>query len=110
MFLVTVLFEVDSTAPLQFPATSPLPHPLINPDGHSLPTPAPPTTQSSTDHIVNVPLAPGKLRHAVAGAPGDDDSLIRVEDHVPPPSLNTGSCPGSVNAGQHGRGRFCFCF
>ncbi|KAG2351001.1 YVTN repeat-like/Quino protein amine dehydrogenase [Suillus weaverae] len=120
-----------------FPATSPLPRPLIKPDENSRPTPAPPTSQSSasnasptlesslrrlstwwpfqTDHaspaIVDVPLAPGKLRYATAGAPGDDDDLIRDEDYVsPPPSPNPGSRPGIVNSGQHGSGRFCFCF
>ncbi|KAG1779561.1 hypothetical protein EV702DRAFT_1194942 [Suillus placidus] len=123
--------------PLDFPATSPLPHSLIKPDQNSRPTPAPPTTQSSaintsltlksslhrlstwwpfqTDHaspaIVDVPLAPGKLRYATAGAPGDDDDLIRDEDYVsPPPSPNPGSRPRIVNSGQHGSGRFCFCF
>ncbi|KAG1779579.1 hypothetical protein EV702DRAFT_1277065 [Suillus placidus] len=123
--------------PLDFPATSPLPRPLITPDENSRSTPAPLTTQSSaintpatlksslrrlstwwplhTDHasppIVDVPLAPGKLRYATAGAPGDDDDLIRDEDYVsPPPSPNPGSRPGIVNSGQHGSGRCCFCF
>ncbi|KAG1780681.1 hypothetical protein EV702DRAFT_1276490 [Suillus placidus] len=126
--------------PLDFPATSPLPRPLIKPDENSRPTPAPATSQSSainsintpatlkssllrlstwwplhTDHasptIVDVPLAPGKLRYATAGAPGDDDDLIRDEDYVsPPPSPNPGSRPGIVNSGQHGSGRCCFCF
>ncbi|KAG1779582.1 hypothetical protein EV702DRAFT_1277067 [Suillus placidus] len=123
--------------PLDFPATSPLPRPFITPDQNSRSTPAPLTTQSSaintpatlksslrrlstwwplhTDHasppIVDVPLAPGKLRYATAGAPGDDDDLIRDEDYVsPPPSPNPGSRPGIVNTGQHGSGRFCFCF
>ncbi|KAG2365475.1 hypothetical protein BDR07DRAFT_1398698 [Suillus spraguei] len=118
---------------LDFPATSPLPHPFINSDKNSRLTP-PPTTQFSvintsptlpsrshrlstwwpfqTNHsspaIADVPHAPGKLRYATAGAPGDDDSLIRDEDYVPSPSPNFGSRRGSVNAGQHGR--FCFCF
>ncbi|KAG1813977.1 uncharacterized protein BJ212DRAFT_386335 [Suillus subaureus] len=122
---------------LDFPATSPLPRPPIQPDENSQPIPAPPTSQSSaintsatlksslhrlptwrplqTDHaspaIVDVPLAPGKLRYATAGAPGDDDDLIRDEDYVsPPPSPNLGSRARIVNAGQHGSGRFCFCF
>ncbi|KAG1761258.1 hypothetical protein EV702DRAFT_1237038 [Suillus placidus] len=115
---------------LDFPATSPLPR------SHISRTPAPPTTQSSTintspklasplhrlwplhtNHAspptVDVPLAPGKLRNAAAGAPGDhdDDDLIHDEDYVsPPPSPNPGSRPGIVNTGQHGSGRFCFCF
>ncbi|KAG2754874.1 YVTN repeat-like/Quino protein amine dehydrogenase [Suillus brevipes Sb2] len=114
--------------PLQFPATSPLPRSHI-----SQPTPAPPTESSTittspklasrlhrlwplqTNHasptIVDVPLAPGKLRIATAGAPGDDEDLIRDEDYVsPPPSPNPGSRPGIVNTGQHGSGRCCFCF
>ncbi|KAG2743107.1 YVTN repeat-like/Quino protein amine dehydrogenase [Suillus brevipes Sb2] len=113
---------------LDFPATSPLPR------SHISRTAVPPTTQSSvintsstlssrlyrlwplqTNHasptIVDVPLAPGKLRIATAGAPSDDDDLIRDEDYVsPPPSPNLASRPGIVNTGQHGSGRFCFCF
>ncbi|KAG2739084.1 WD40 repeat-like protein [Suillus brevipes Sb2] len=113
---------------LDFPVTSPLPR------SHISRTPAPPTPQPSainisptlpsrllrvwplqTNHasptVVDVPLAPGKLRIAAAGAPGDDDDLIRDEDYVsPPPSPNPGSRPGIVNTGQHGSGRFCFCF
>ncbi|KAG2741934.1 TolB, C-terminal domain-containing protein [Suillus brevipes Sb2] len=113
---------------LDFPATSPLPR------SHIPRTSAPPTTHSSainnsptlpsrllrmwplqTNHasptIVDVPLAPGKLRVAAAGAPGDDDDLIRDEDYVsPPPSPNPGSRLGIANTGQHGSGRFCFCF
>ncbi|KAG2073610.1 WD40 repeat-like protein [Suillus decipiens] len=115
--------------PLDFPATSPLPHPLLNRDGNSRSTSAP-TTESSvispsptltrlshlhrpstwwpfqTDYalpaIIDVPLAPAKLRYATAGAPSNDDGLIRDEDYVSPPP--------STNAGQHGSGRFCFCF
>ncbi|KAG1886119.1 hypothetical protein F4604DRAFT_1917801 [Suillus subluteus] len=62
--------------------------------------------------IVDVPLAPGKLRYATAGAPGPDDDLIHDEDYVSPPSPspNPGSRRGIVNAGQHGSSRFCFCF
>ncbi|KAG2089438.1 uncharacterized protein F5147DRAFT_841123 [Suillus discolor] len=113
--------------PLDFPATSPLPHPLrMTPDKNSRSIPAPPTIQSSaistsptlssrlhrlstwwplhtgpvSPTIVDVPLAPGRLRYAAAGAPRDDDSLIRDEDYVSPPP--------SPNPGQHGR--FCFCF
>ncbi|KAG2350998.1 hypothetical protein BDR05DRAFT_955159 [Suillus weaverae] len=122
---------------LDFPATSPLPRPLIKPDENSRSTPVPPTTQSpaintsailksslhqlstwwpfhtdpASPPIVDVPLAPAQLRYATAGAPGDDDDLIRDEDYVsPPPSPNPGSRPGIVNVGQHGSGRFCFCF
>ncbi|KAG2073608.1 hypothetical protein BDR04DRAFT_293375 [Suillus decipiens] len=114
--------------PLDFPVTSPLPRPLPNRDGNSRSTPVPPTTQSTvtstspiltgisrlhrpstwwpfqTHHVslasVDVPLAPAKLRYAAAGAPSNDDGLIRDEDYVPP----------SCNAGQHGSDRFCFCF
>ncbi|KIK41534.1 hypothetical protein CY34DRAFT_13002 [Suillus luteus UH-Slu-Lm8-n1] len=113
---------------LNFPATSPLPR------SHTSQTPAPLTTQSSTINTspklasrlhqlwplqtnhespltLDVPLAPGKLRIATAGAPGDDDDLIRDEDYVsPPPSPNPASRPGIVNTGQHGSSRFCICF
>ncbi|KAG1779560.1 hypothetical protein EV702DRAFT_1277049 [Suillus placidus] len=122
---------------LDLPATSPLPRPLIKPDENSRSTPVPPTTQSpaintsatlksslhqlstwwpfrtdsASPTIVDVPLAPAQMRYATAGAPGDDDDLIRDEDYVsPPPSPNPGSRPEIVNAGQHGSGRFCFCF
>ncbi|KAG1771224.1 hypothetical protein EDD22DRAFT_1047431 [Suillus occidentalis] len=108
---------------LDFPATSPLPR------SHISQPPAPPTSQSSAINtsstltsrlyrlwplqkfhasptVVDVPLAPGKLRNAAAGALGDDDDLIRDEDYVPPPSPSPNSRPGIVNAGQHGSGRF----
>ncbi|KAG1886114.1 hypothetical protein F4604DRAFT_62940 [Suillus subluteus] len=120
--------------PLDFPATSPLPRPLIKPDDNSRSTLAPPTTQSPTINTsptfksslhrlstwwpfqtdysspatVDVALAPGKLRYAAAGAPGDDDDLIRDEDYVSPPSPNSGSRRGIVNAGQHGNADFVF--
>ncbi|KIK41657.1 hypothetical protein CY34DRAFT_805817 [Suillus luteus UH-Slu-Lm8-n1] len=117
----------EPSNPLDFPATLPLPR------SHISRTPAPPATQSSVINtsstlpsrlyrlwplqsnrasptIVDVPLAPGKLRNAAAGAPGDDDDLIRDEDYVPPPSPSPNSRPGIANAGQHGSGRFCFCF
>ncbi|KAG2073614.1 hypothetical protein BDR04DRAFT_1116230 [Suillus decipiens] len=116
----------EPSNPLDFTSTSPLPCPLPNSDGNSRSMPVPPTIQSSvantsltltsrlhrpsaswlaqTDHaspvIVEVSLAPGKLRYAAAGAPSDDDGLIRDEDYVPP----------SPNAGQHDSGRFCSCF
>ncbi|KAG1814007.1 uncharacterized protein BJ212DRAFT_1300870 [Suillus subaureus] len=125
--------------PLHFPAIFPLPRPFIKPNENSQPTPALPTTQfsvanppatlkshlhrlstwwpSQTDHasptinVVDVPLAPGKLRYATAGAPGDEDDLIRDEDYVSlPPSPNPGSRLRIVNTGQHGSGRSCFCF
>ncbi|KAG1886120.1 hypothetical protein F4604DRAFT_1951509 [Suillus subluteus] len=59
--------------------------------------------------IVDVPLAPGKLRYATAGAPGPDDGLIRDEDYIsPPPSPNPDSRQPSTakvaNAGDHGSG------
>ncbi|KIK41652.1 hypothetical protein CY34DRAFT_805812 [Suillus luteus UH-Slu-Lm8-n1] len=120
----------DSRNPLDFPATYPLPRPLIRPDENSQ-TPAPTTqfsaintsptftsrlyrwplqTNRASPTIVDVPLAPGKLRNAAADAPGDDDDLIRDEDYVPPPSPSIDSRPGIANAGQHGSGRFCLCF
>ncbi|KAG2738842.1 YVTN repeat-like/Quino protein amine dehydrogenase [Suillus brevipes Sb2] len=113
---------------LDFPATSPLPR------SHISRTPAPPTTQFSAINtsptltprlyrlwpfqannasptVVDVALAPGKLRIATAGAPGDDDDLIRDEDYIPPPpSPSPNSHPWIANTGQHGSGRFCFCF
>ncbi|KAG1852519.1 hypothetical protein F4604DRAFT_1686624 [Suillus subluteus] len=36
--------------------------------------------------IIDVPLAPGRLRYTSADAPRDDDSLVRDEDYVSPPS------------------------
>ncbi|KAG1771831.1 hypothetical protein EDD22DRAFT_1047292, partial [Suillus occidentalis] len=103
---------------LDFPATLPR--------SHTSQTPAPLTTQSSTINTspklasrlhrlwplqtnhespptLDVPLAPGILRIATAGAPGDDDDLIRDENYFsPPPSPNPASRPGIVNTGQHG--------
>ncbi|KAG2742278.1 hypothetical protein P692DRAFT_20215286 [Suillus brevipes Sb2] len=127
MFILPIYFAVILIVPLQFPATSPLPR------SHISQTPAPPTSQPSainisptlpsrllrlwplqTNHasptVVDVPLAPGKLRIAAAGAPGDDDDLIRDEEYVYPPSPSPNSHPGIANAGQHGSGRCCFCF
>ncbi|KAG2738839.1 WD40 repeat-like protein [Suillus brevipes Sb2] len=123
----TNVVNTEPRSLLDFPATSPLPR------THVSRTPAPPTTQFSINNtspklasrldrlwplqtnrasptIVDVPLAPGKLRNAAAGALGDDDDLIRDEDYVPPPSPSPHSHPGIANAGQHGSGRFCFCF
>ncbi|KAG1776017.1 hypothetical protein EV702DRAFT_1230774 [Suillus placidus] len=96
---------------LDFPATSPLPrsHILASPLHRLWPL----HTNHASPPTVDVPLAPGKLRNAAAGAPGDhdDDDLICDEDYVsPPPSPNPSSRPGIVNTGQHGSGRFCFCF
>ncbi|KAG2099830.1 quinon protein alcohol dehydrogenase-like superfamily [Suillus discolor] len=129
LFSRTDAGRIDEPNPLDFPATSPLPRPLPTHDENSRRTPAPPTTQSSVINtsptlksnrlsnwwralptIVDVPLAPGRLRYAAAGAPGPDDELIRDEDYVSPPSPNPGSRPGIFNSGQHGSGRFCFCF
>ncbi|KAG1833216.1 hypothetical protein F4604DRAFT_1945607 [Suillus subluteus] len=119
-----------------FPATSPLPpnrFPSAQATTKSQPPPAvqsSPTTflkhhlsawWPSSSHallpIVDVPLAPGKLRIATAGAPAkDDDDLIRDEDYVPPPSPTLGSQPRSaarsinVTSGKHGGGCSCFCF
>ncbi|KAG1814016.1 uncharacterized protein BJ212DRAFT_1482363 [Suillus subaureus] len=113
--------------PLDFPATSPLPRPLIKPDENS----RPPITQSSvvntsptlksslhrlltwwpfqTKHaspainVVDVPLAPGKLRYATAGAPGPDDDLIRDEDYVSPPSFAESRFTTTI----YGKGGLC---
>ncbi|KAG1788488.1 uncharacterized protein HD556DRAFT_1312063 [Suillus plorans] len=112
--------------PLDFPATSPLPHPLrMTPDKNSRSIPAPPNPlpsalpQSSNPAYIDYRLGgpftqvlcrrPSSMslsrrvdwyRYAAAGAPRDDDSLIRDEDYVSPPP--------SPNPEQHGR--FCFCF
>ncbi|KAG2048833.1 YVTN repeat-like/Quino protein amine dehydrogenase [Suillus hirtellus] len=129
LFSRTDTGRIDEPNPLNFPATSPLPRPLPTHDENSRRTPAPPTTQSSVINnsltlrsnrlsswwhasptIVDVPLAPGRLRYAAADAPGPDDELIRDEDYVSPPSPNPGSRPGILNSGQHGSGRFCLCF
>ncbi|KAG2099828.1 uncharacterized protein F5147DRAFT_331723 [Suillus discolor] len=137
LFSRTDAVGIDKPNPLDFPATSPLPRPLPKHDENSRRTPASPTSQSSVINtspspksplnrlsswwplqtnyalptIVDVSLAPGRLRYAAAGAPGPDDELIRDEDYVtPPPSPNPGSRLGIVNSGQHGSGRFCFCF
>ncbi|KAG1807264.1 uncharacterized protein BJ212DRAFT_1485679 [Suillus subaureus] len=66
---------------------------------------------------VDVPLAPGKLRVAAAGASAkDDDDLIRDEDYVSAPSLTPGSQPQStaeqitVVSRKHRSGCSCFCF
>jgi hypothetical protein len=124
--------------PLDFPGTSPLPRPLTQLDESSQLTPAPASTKSSvinasptlksslnristwwpfqTDHASPaiphfVPIAPSRLRSATTGTPGDDDDLIRDQDYVSPhPSPNPGSRVQIVNPGQHGSGRFCFCF
>ncbi|KAG2047035.1 hypothetical protein BDR06DRAFT_125289 [Suillus hirtellus] len=123
--------------PLDFSATLPLPRALPKHGDNARHTPAPFTTQSSTidtsptlkshlhrlstwwplrtNHaspaIVDVPLAPGRLRYAAAGAPGPEDDLIRDEDYIPPPPFpNPGSRQWIGNSGQHGRSRFCFCF
>ncbi|KAG2118201.1 WD40-repeat-containing domain protein [Suillus discolor] len=113
--------------PLDFSATLPLPRALSKHGDDARHAPVPRTTQSSAINtssnlksrlhrlsthaspaIVDVPLAPGRLRYAAAGARGPEDDLIRDEDYVPP-SPNAGSRQGTVNSGQHGRSRFCFC-
>jgi len=128
LFSRTDAVRIDEPNPLDFPATSPLPRPLPTHEENSRRTPAPPTQSSVINNsptlrsnrlsswwrasptIVDVPLAPGRLRHAAAGAPGPDDELIRDEDYVSPSSPNPGSRPGIFNSGQHGSGRFCSCF
>ncbi|KAG1839363.1 hypothetical protein F4604DRAFT_1994211 [Suillus subluteus] len=123
--------------PLDFPATSPLPCPLTKPDESvilirtrithhqilrhqyycnpqiqfiSISTWWPFQPDHASSAVADVPLALGKLRYATAGAPGDEDDMIRNEDYVSPPSPNPASRPGIVNTGQHGSGRVCFCF
>ncbi|KAG1735697.1 uncharacterized protein EDB91DRAFT_1250323 [Suillus paluster] len=80
----------------------------MDPHENSRPTPAPPTTLFSTTTsnvglhrsstwwpvraghalppIVGVSLAWGELLHAAAGAPAQDNDLIRDEDYVPDPN------------------------
>ncbi|KAG1830839.1 hypothetical protein EV424DRAFT_1534771 [Suillus variegatus] len=128
LFSRTDAVRIDEPNPLDFPATSPLPRPLPTHEENSRRTPAPPTQSSVINNsptlrsnrlsswwrasptIVDVPLAPGRLQYAAAGAPGPDNELIRDEDYVSPPSPNPGSRPGIFNSGQHGSGRVCFCF
>lgn len=126
-------FTVSLTAPLQYPATLPLPR--------SFSSSAQATSQAHSDMnshentrlrhsstrwparaghtlppIVNVPLAPGKLRIATAGAPTFDEDLIRDEDYVPSTSFSphpTSQQPFTgmqITTGQHGSGRLCGCF
>ncbi|KAG1815672.1 uncharacterized protein BJ212DRAFT_1357895 [Suillus subaureus] len=75
----------------------------------------PPRASHPLPPIVDVPLAPGKLRYATAGAPTFDDDLIRDEDYVPPtptphPNSQRPSTVVQVTTGQHGSSRFCGCF
>ncbi|KAG1873743.1 hypothetical protein DFJ58DRAFT_759967 [Suillus subalutaceus] len=83
---------------------------------HHLSTWWPARATHASPPIVDVPLAPGKLRYATAGAPTFDEDLIRDEDYVPstPPSPHPNSQRPStgvqVTAGQHGSGRLCGCF
>ncbi|KAJ8589061.1 WD40 repeat-like protein [Rhizopogon salebrosus TDB-379] len=55
--------------------------------------------------IVDIPLTKGQLRHAAAGAPRNDENLIRDEDYVSPLSPNSGSrqplAAGQINTRQH---------
>lgn len=64
--------------------------------------------------IVDVPLAPGRLRYAAADAPTFDEDLIRDEDYIPstPPHQKSQqpSTGVQVTTGQHGSGRLCGCF
>ncbi|KAG1830838.1 hypothetical protein EV424DRAFT_1534769 [Suillus variegatus] len=128
LFSRTDAGRIDEPNLLDFPATSPLPRPLPTHGENSRCTPAPLTQSSVINNsptlrsnrlsswwrasptIVDVPLAPGRLQYAAAGAPGPDDELIRDEDYVSPPSPNPGSRPGIFKSGQHGSSRFCFCF
>ncbi|KAG0703897.1 hypothetical protein DFH29DRAFT_874170 [Suillus ampliporus] len=79
-------------------------------------TPYQPWWHVRAGHIVDVPLAQGKERNAAAGAPTNDDDLIRDEDYIPstPPSPNPDSqqrpAGGQIDIGDHGTGRLCGCF
>ncbi|KAJ8582856.1 WD40 repeat-like protein [Rhizopogon salebrosus TDB-379] len=61
---------------------------------------------------VNVPLAQGLSRVAVAGAPKNDDDLVPAE-YFDIPSLNPDSQQPNTatptNSGEHGNSRLCFC-
>ncbi|KAG2343559.1 hypothetical protein BDR05DRAFT_999836 [Suillus weaverae] len=133
---VRPILNDEPGGPLESPATSPL-HPNRFPSAQAT-TKSPPSTIQRCCHylqidqtswwsiraghtllpIVDVPLAPGKVRIVTAGAPvKDDDDLIRDEDYVsPPPSLTPGlqspsaARPINVISGEHGSGCLCFCF
>ncbi|KAJ8580478.1 YVTN repeat-like/Quino protein amine dehydrogenase [Rhizopogon salebrosus TDB-379] len=76
------------------------------------------TAQRRLDHavpsIVDVPLAQGRERNAVAGAPKDDEDLVPAEYTDDPPAANTNPRQPTAamrnNTGQHGSSRLCFCF
>ncbi|KAJ8579934.1 hypothetical protein M405DRAFT_94946 [Rhizopogon salebrosus TDB-379] len=62
--------------------------------------------------IVDVPLAPGLSRIAVAGAPINDDDLVPAEYFDIPSSDPDSQKPNTatpINSGEHGSGRLCFC-
>ncbi|KAJ8589060.1 WD40 repeat-like protein [Rhizopogon salebrosus TDB-379] len=113
--------------PLDFPATSRL-HPHVT-QGHPENLPknlrrAPATSATvpitlkgghAEPPIVDVPLTKGQLRHAAAGAPRNDEELIRDEDFdQPPPSPHLDSqqvaAAEQINARQHGSSWLCSCF
>ncbi|KAJ8591227.1 hypothetical protein M405DRAFT_814635 [Rhizopogon salebrosus TDB-379] len=62
--------------------------------------------------VIDVPLAPGRLRVAVAVAPTDDDDLVPAE-YFDIPSTNPNSQQSNtampMNSGEHGSSRLCFC-
>ncbi|KAG2060174.1 WD40 repeat-like protein [Suillus hirtellus] len=62
--------------------------------------------------IVDVPLAPGRLRYAAADAPTFDEDLIRDKDYILSTHQNSQqpSTGVQVTTGQHGSGRLCGCF
>ncbi|KAJ8580277.1 WD40 repeat-like protein [Rhizopogon salebrosus TDB-379] len=62
--------------------------------------------------VVDVPLAPGRLRIAVAGAPTNDEDLVPAEYFDIPSSNPDSTQPTAatpINSGEHGSGRLCFC-
>ncbi|KAJ8589153.1 WD40 repeat-like protein [Rhizopogon salebrosus TDB-379] len=65
--------------------------------------------------IVDVPLAPGQLRHAAADAPkANDDEYVHDEDFdptsLPKPNSQRASTLVLTNGGEHGSGSSCLCF
>jgi hypothetical protein len=48
------------------------------------------------------------LHNAVAGAPGENNGVIREEDNASPPKPNPQSLPkGQIITGVHGTGQLC---
>ncbi|KAG2349164.1 WD40 repeat-like protein [Suillus weaverae] len=112
----TANHENSRSTPLPL-ATQPFAAPTtFKPRLYSISTWWPARAGHASPPIVDVPLAPGKLRYATAGAPSFDDDLIRDEDFVPSaplsphPNSQRPSTGVQVITGQHGSGRLCGCF